>query len=377
MTPLNVPVPSIEQLTQNCARLLQEQLAQAVQVADPAKLTTMDLDLARSNIRALAFVQGAGLHGAYRYLRDFIARQAVPSLSTAEFLDGWLATYGMTRKPAAAATGTVVGSGVDGSVLFSGTVLQVDDGRQYRVTAAATVAGGVVTAQVQARVAGAAGNLAAGADLVLSSPITGIDAAFVAGSPSGLSGGADVESDTDAVYRLQQRLAAEPMGGCPADYARWALQVPGITRAWGVRNPAGPTSAGVLIMADGNAAPGLPTEDQREDVEDYIRDPMRGPPDELFVIIPTAVPVNFTITLYPDSTAARNAATQALKDLFIRESMPGGEIPHSHAIEALSAVAGEYNHAISAPAITSGGVFSAGAYNQLLVLGTVTYLAPP
>lgn len=214
-------------------------------------------------------------------------------------------------------------------------------------------------------------NLADSSALKLVSPVVGVDAAFTAAS--GVSGGADVEADTDASYRLQQRLAAEPMGGSPADYARWALAVPGITRAWGVRNPAGPTSAGVIIMADGNTGGGLPTLGQRDQVLDYIRDPKRGPPDELFIIIPTPVVINWVIHLSPDTSAIRTAVEAGLKDLFFREANPGGSIPHSHATEVISSVVGEYNHTISTPSIVSGGFFTVDAYNKLLMLGSVTF----
>ena len=131
------------------------------------------------------------------------------------------------------------------------------------------------------------------------------------------------------------------MGGCPADYARWALQVAGITRAWGLRNPAGATTAGVIIMADGNASPGLPTAGQRQAVLDYIRDPKRGPPDELFVIIPTPVPINVTVNVSPDTAAIRAGVVTALQDLFFREAVPGGSIPHAHLVEVISSVTGE------------------------------------
>jgi uncharacterized phage protein gp47/JayE len=373
-TPLNVPVPSIAELSQNAARLLQQSLAQAAQTAGPnTQLSAVDLDLARSNIRALAFVQAVGLHGAYRYLRDFIARQAIPIRAAGEYLDGWLATYGMVRKEAAAGTGNVVGTGVTGTLLTANTLLQTTDGRQYRVTTDTAVAGGAVTAPVIALVAGAAGNLSASSALSLVSPVVGIDSAFTAQSPSGLSGGADLETDSQAVFRLQQRLSAEPLGGSPADYARWALQVAGITRAWGVRNPAGPTTAGVIIMADGNTSPGLPTVGQQTAVLDYIRDPRRGPPDELFVIIPSPVTINVTLNLSPDTTAIRAGVQAALADLFFREAVPGSSIPHSHMTEAISAVVGEYNHTISAPTITSGGFFTVATFDQLLVLGTVTF----
>lgn len=372
-TPLSVAIPSVQELTENAARLLQQSLSAAAQSAQPAELSAVDLELARSNIQALAFVQGAGLHGAYAYLRDFIARQAVPIYSAAEFLDGWLETYKMPRKAASAAEGAVNGTGVTGTQLPAGTLLQADDGRQYQVQADAVVAAGVVTATVIALEAGAAGNMAGGATVTLVSPVEGIDSAFSVEAVSGLSGGADLERDEDAVYRLQQRLANEPMGGSPADYARWALQVSAITRAWGVRNPAGATTAGVIIMADGNTPNGLPTLAQRDQVLNYIRDPKRGPPDELFVIIPELQTINFQLVITPDTAAIRSAITAGLKDLFFREAVPGGSIPHTHVVEVVSGVVGEYNHQFVSPVLTVGGFFTVPAFNHLLALGTVGF----
>ncbi len=368
---INVPIPSIEELTQNAARLLQQQLAQAAQTAFPADLRATDLELARSNIKALAFVQAVGLHGAYRYLRDFVARQAIPTQAAAEFLDGWMDTYGMPRRPATAATGTVEGTGVSGALLPAGTLMQTTGGQQFRVQADAAVSGGAVQAGVIALAVGAGSNIPDGTALTLVSPISGIDAAFVASG--GLAGGAEAEDDSLARQRLQQRLSRPPMGGSPADYARWALSVPGITRAWGVRNPAGPTSAGVIIMADGNGGDGLPTTGQRDAVLNYIRDPRRGPPDELFVIVPTPVSVDWEIHLQPDTAAIRTAVVAALQDVFFREAYPGGSLPHSHCTEVISAVLGEYNHTVSSPAIESGGFFTVGAFDELLMLGTVTF----
>jgi uncharacterized phage protein gp47/JayE len=373
MTLLNVPIPTIKQATENAARLMQQSLTEAAQTADPAQLSSVDLELARSNVKALAFVQGMGLHGAYRYLRDFIARQAIPIYSVKEFLDGWLATYKMTRKEPAAAFGSAGGTGVPASLLEAGTLAQDDQGRQYKVTADVAVAlDGTVTPSLIAVVPGVAGNAVAGLELTLVSPVNGVDSGLVVGV-DGLSGGADQEKDPEAIYRLQQRLSNPPMGGSPADYARWALEVAGITRAWGVRNPAGPTSAGVIIMADGNVAPGLPTSIQQRQVLDYIRDPNRGPPDELFVIIPTPITKDFVLSISPDTADNRTAITAAIKDLFFREALPGGSIPHSHVKEVVSATPGEFDHNFSAPVMTEGGVFTVGAYSELLACGTVTF----
>lgn len=371
---INVPIPTIGQATENAARLLQQALAMAVQASAPGSVLPSDLELARSNIKAIAFMRGVGIHGAYRYLRDFIAQQAVPSLSAERFLDGWLQTYGMARKEAALAFGAAVGSGADAILLTAGSLLVHEaSGWQFRVVADAAVSGGLVNASVRATQVGLAGNLPAGTQLKLVSTVDGIDATFTL--QSGTSGGANDESDKEAIYRLQQRLAYTPMGGCPADYARWALALPGITRAWGLRNPAGPTSAGVIIMADGNEPYGLPTAAQQTQVYSYITDPRRGPPDELFVIIPTAQVINVSLRLSVDTAANRAAADTALRDLFFRESVPGGSIPHSHLFEVVSNVPGEVDHQFVSPAMTSGGVLTATSFAHLLVLGTVTFVS--
>lgn len=373
-TLVNAPIPSISEATDNAARLLQQSLAMAVQASDPANVLPSDLELARSNVRALSFMHGVGLHGAYRYLRDFIARQAVPGMSAGVFLDGWLETYSMARKPASLASGTAAGTGVSSTLLEAGTLLTHEaSGWQFRVQADVAVASGAVVATLLAVQVGAKGNLPAGTQLRLVSTVAGVDPVFTLAA--GTSGGADEEQDDEALFRLRQRLAFAPMGGAPADYARWALELPGITRAWGLRNPAGATSAGVIIMADANAPHGLPTAAQQAQVYAYIADPRRGPPDELFVIIPTAQVINVSLRMMVDTSATRTAAEAALRDLFFREAVPGGSIPHSHLFEVVSSVQGEVDHQFTAPALTTGGVFTASSFSHLLVLGSVTFVS--
>jgi len=372
-SPINMTVPNITELTQNAARWMQQELAASAQAGSPVGMSTSDLELARSNIQALAFAQGLSLHGAYRFLRDFIARQAVPIWSSGKILDGWLESYKMKRKRASAATGSASGTGVNGALLQARTVLQSDQGHRYVVQTDATVAAGVIHVSLQAELPGATSNVSAGTVLKLVSSEPDIDSTFTVDS-GGLANGTNDEKDEQALYRLQQRIANPPMGGCPGDYARWALEVPGITRAWGLRNPVGPTSAGVIIMADDNAdMHGLPTLSQQQAVYDYIRDPKRGPPDELFVIVPTLTLISPHIILTPDTSDTREGALAALSDLFLREAVPGGDIPHSHLFDVVSDVVGEYNHAFVHPTMTSGGVFSAPGFDHLLALGDVTF----
>ena len=370
----NIPIPSISDLTDNHARTLQQALAEAALASGVIGVAEAnDLILSRSNVNVQSVVTAMGVHGLYRWLRDFIARQAIPIWARGLFLDGWLETYGMKRKAAIAASATdVVGSGVAGAILTAGSLMQTVGNVIYRSTADAIVdAGGVLTVSVIALEAGAAGNTGVvSTELKLIATVANINSTFNA--PSGVTGGADEETDAQAVYRLVQRLSNEPRGGAPADYARWALAVPGITRAWGVRNPSGPTSAGVMIMADGNVD-GVPTAVKISAVYDYIRDPKRGPPDELFVFAPTLKKISITLDMTPDTQAIRDAALLELKDLFFREAQPAYAMPHSHLIEAVSIATGEHTHQFISPALTSGGYSSAGEY-ELLVLGSVDFV---
>ena len=368
----NIYIPPIQTLADNHARSLQQALIQAAVVSGAySAKEANDLVLARSNVNVQSVVTAMGIHGLYRWLRDYIARQAIPIWSTGAFLDGWLASYGMSRKVAVVAKGSVTGTGSAGAWLVKGTQLQNAAGVLYQTTADAQVTeSGHLTVTVAALDAGTASNTLTNITLNLTASVAGIDAAFVSGS--GISGGAGLETDEEAIYRLVQRLSNEPMGGAPHDYARWALEVEGITRAWGVRNPAGATSAGVMIMADNNPD-GLPTPEQTQAVYDYIRDPKRGPPDELFVFAPTLKPINPVIDLTPDSTANRAAAILELKDLFYREAQPAYSMPHTHLIEAVSIATGEYTHRFVSPVLTAGDYFMVGDF-ELLTLGTPTYV---
>ena len=63
-----------------------------------------------------------------------------------------------------------------------------------------------------------------------------------------------------------------------------------------------------------------------------------------------------------------------MQDLFFREAVPGGSIPHSHVKEVISASPGEYNHTITAPVLTEGGVFTVASFDQLLASGSFTFV---
>ena len=90
---------------------------------------------------------------------------------------------------------------------------------------------------------------------------------------------------------------------------------------------------------------------------------------ELYVLAPELVPVQYQISVTPDTPAVRAAVEAALQALHLRESEMGAALMRTHMAEAISGAAGEFDHELVQPA--ANVVPSAG---QLLTYGGVTWL---
>lgn len=326
------------------------------------------IDGAPSNLDVIAFTQSASLYDCYLYLRDFVAKQAVPTLAVGEYLDEWLNVYGIARKQATYAVRVLSFNPTASGVLTRGTLFTHDSGTAFAVVADTAYQANTAQVVVMSQVAGLAGNFDEGVTLSCRAPVDVSGAFTVAARPSSVDG-AERETDAGAISRLQLRISNPPRGGAPADYESWALSIPGITRAWGIRNPVGAASAGVYIMADDNTPYGLPTEAKRLEVFNYIRDPRRGPPDDLYVYIPVAVRVNFDVRLVNDSVKLRGALAAELKDLFLRKTSPGGALTKSD-ISAAFISAGVAGYSQLSPPVNNDLTCQSG---QILVLGAFNY----
>jgi uncharacterized phage protein gp47/JayE len=89
---------------------------------------------------------------------------------------------------------------------------------------------------------------------------------------------------------------------------------------------------------------------------------------ETIVVAPTASPLDFNITLAPDTVEVRNAVQAELVDLVAREAEPGGTILWSHLNEAISIAAGETDHVLNSPA--ANVVEATGA---ITTMGVITW----
>ena len=311
-----------------------------------ASLPGTDARLRRSNLNVIAKLISACTHGLYGYI-DYMVNQILPDTSEATFLDRhaslWLS---VPRKAASFAVGAVIFTGSNGTVIPLGTVLTRSDGVEFDTDAEVIIIAGTATANITALIAGQSGNSSAGAVFNLASPIAGILATASVGLLA-ISGGADMESDYALRARVLARIQQPPHGGANFDYVSWALEVPGVTRAWVYPQELGLGKVTIRFVRDDDVNL-IPDAGEVATVLAYI-EARRPVTAQLTVVAPIAVALNFTIDLTPDTAAVRAAVEAELKDLIQREAIPGGTILLSHIREAISIAAGEQNYLMTTP----------------------------
>lgn len=320
--------------------------------------------LRRSVVVVIARILAGATHGLYGYL-DFLSKQIFPDTSDAEFLERHASLFRVQRNPATFATGAVVFTGTNGSVVPAGTILQRADGLQYETDADGTIAAGTATVGITALEASSNGNAPVGTVLSFVSPVESIDATCTVGT-GGITAGDDQETIEALRLRVLERMQSPPHGGADFDYIAWAKQVTGVTRAWVYPEELGYGTVVVRFVRD-NDEDIIPSAGEVEDVQTYI-DAVRPVTAAVTVVAPVPVEVDFTIAITPDNSATRLAITAELEDLLTREAEPGGTILISHIREAISVAAGEYDHTLTVP---SGNVTN--DTGEISVMGAITW----
>ena len=322
--------------------------------------------LRRSDAQVLSRALSGRAYGLYGYL-DWIAEQILPDTADEETLER-IANLRLSqpRKAAQPAEGTASFTAAAGRVVDVDTVMQSNDGRAYRVSESVTTVAGINTAKLEAVDAGTLGNIEAGMVLTLIQPVEGLVSTFTVLAP-GLIGGIAQESVESLRARVVRSYRVIPHGGSADDYETWALEVPGVTRAWCRRNFLGPGTVGLFVMRDDDANP-IPDPAQLAEVKAYI-EPLRPVTAELYVLPPVQVPVVYQLRLTPDTSAVRAAVAVQLQDLHNREAGLGDKLLISHIRESISSATGENDHELVAP---TGDVLAAS--NQLLTFGGCLWL---
>jgi uncharacterized phage protein gp47/JayE len=322
----------------------------------------------RSVLLALANAEASGLHFLHAHL-EHLAREQYPQTASAEGLARWAQLAGVTRKAATFARGNAVFAGNPGSPVPNGTLITRGDGQTYKTRSSATIgASGTVSVLVLAQASGALGNSTVGTALSLGVTLAGVSGTATV-DDAGLTGGFDAETDEALRARVLEALAAPVLGGSPSDWVTWALQIPGVTRAWCFPLIQGPGTVGVTFVVDDASYGPIPNPTDVAAAQAYLETFRPAGVPVLYVFAPNELPLNLTLTLLPDSPELRTEVEASVRDLLRREAAPGVPLLLTHLQEAISLAVGEEDHVLSAPsANVSGGPA------DLITIGTISYV---
>lgn len=322
----------------------------------------------------------AGLsHLLHGYL-DFISLQTLPDTSEEDGVKRWATMFNVPRKEATFAEFNIDIVFSDTGVVAADTIYQRDDGTQYRLDAeVSNTGGGTESGKLIATTAGEASNIDVGGTVSLLSPLANVESEATVTTI--IIDAEDQEQLESWRARLLTRLRLPPLGGSANDYIQWALEVPGVTRAWVLPLYTGAGTVAVSFVED-NEDPIIPSPAKVQEVQDYIDE--RKPVTALFTAFsPVAAPMDLNIKIKPNTTEVQDNITKELEDLVRRDATlagsykaPGetndGSILLSKINQAISIAVGIEDHEIdtingSAPAnvVPNSG--------ELITLGTITW----
>lgn len=326
--------------------------------------------------RALA----GAVHGLHGHI-EWRVKQMFPQTCDDDVLETlhaplWL---GEGRLPAVAASGKGTVKGIAGTAVPQGTLLNRSDGAVFVVKTGVTIPeSGKTGVDILAAEAGAAGNTAAGEKLTIANTISGVESTV---ETEGLDGGSDIESIESLRERIIESRKNGKDVGRTTDWARWAREVPGVTRAWAVPQLGGIGTVTVYFMRDGDADP-YPNDEAQAAVQLHLE--QTGLPfGEIIATAPKKRVLDMEIQIKPDSPEKRQSVEAKIRALIARHAAPvqydsdgyvpqpatGITIPLTHFAEAVSTAPGEYDHVLQSPiADVSCNV------GELLELGRITWL---
>lgn len=222
-----------------------------------------------------------------------------------EWLDYHAKGRGITRKPANAASGELLITGISGTTIpagfkFAAPATADTPAIEYQTTEKYTIGeDGTVRAQITAVEAGPKGNVPANTVTLMMTPIKGITSIT---NEANITGGTEVENDDELRNRIMEIDAASEASfvGSDGDYKRWAEEVPGVGTALVMPEWAGPGTVKVVVI-DSNGQPANAA------IIAAVYDNIMSPGDRLqrkapigatvTIEAPTAKELNYTFTL--------------------------------------------------------------------------------
>ncbi|MFT9399804.1 baseplate J/gp47 family protein [Acetobacter sp.] len=299
-------IPTTRTLAQ---RLAASMLAQQFTAADGTTVR-LDPNAPHTLENVLGVVWALALSEVYSAVRDQLLEMMVTTATVNGLLPQHAEMWGVPRNPATSAVGNVLITASSDVTLPIGTAIVSDGSLQWLVVTATTILSGTTApVPVQANTTGTIGNLAAGTDLTLVSPVAGVTSVVV--DDQGLAGGAEIEAAENWRERIIDRIRNPPAGGSAADYEQWSRDA-GAQYVNVVPGALGLGTVGIYVAM---AGPTVPTAAQVAQIQSYI-DSLRPVRGNATVIAAVLVPHTPVIMLNPDTASARTRITQELASYY-------------------------------------------------------------
>lgn len=325
--------------------------------------------------RSINFANSAMVKDLYDH-QEWLSRQIVPNEnSDDEFIVSHAERRGVIRKRATGSQGQVSLNVVIGTTIESGQVFQRGDGIQFKATEDVTATETSVSFNVKAKTTGQETNTNASVQLAPTTTISGATGNAVV-NDDGLTGGADIESISDLLYRLQLKMRNPPQGGDLTDYEIWALEVSGVTRAWATNWWQGKGTVGLTFVND-NEDDIIPSQDQLNTVFEYCvqhEDPASGVQvgmpagPELVMYKLTLKELTPDIHLEPNTESTQQAVVASLKALEKRSVQPSGTLKISDIRQAIKTATGVSDYTCSLDSDQTS------AKDELLTFGDIQWI---
>jgi uncharacterized phage protein gp47/JayE len=353
-----------------------------------ASLPGSDANVPNSVLRVMSDNQGALCHLTLQYI-DWLALQLLPDTAETEWLDRhgqiWLvnADGSKGRKLATLSSGTASFQGLQDGVVIpantqlqSGTPMPINFESPNNVVSFETLqdittfTSALVTGNIRSLDPGTQGNLDPGTGLSFSPP--GVPGVSQTATIVSVGGGTDDETDDELRARVLQRIQEPPMGGDLTDYEQWALQYPGVTRAWSA-NEMGIGTITVRFLMD-DLYPdndGWPTSGDITNVQAYIDSKRPVTVKDCFVMAPIKQVINITIdSMVPNTPESQAEVEQSIRDMMFQMAAPGQTIFAAWVSYAI----------MNAPSVVSFDLITntdyvMGSVGNMAVLGTI-YFTP-
>lgn len=333
--------------------------------------------LPKAFLRVLSRAIGGALALLYRLIR-WTYQQIFPATAEEEALLRIGAEYGLGKRGAVTAVLDIQIVGDDDTEVPGGTIWIGNNGLTYSQLALAVIESGLATARVECLQGGVDGTLGIGNTLAVASPLGGISGASVTAI---VSEGEDEETVEQFRARVMQRIAGQPQGGSAADYVKWAMEIPGIIKAFAFRTDAGEVTVYPLQATTG--AERIPISAKITEVQTYISSPARKPLcADVLAAAMTEKTVNITITTLSPNDAATKDSIQDAMERYLYAAYPK-QYPDEQnptnlinvaAIWAAILAAGAAAASVTMTVAGTGEVTSYGlGDSELVTLGTIQW----